>query len=206
MHNIIQFQHEKSVEVIYTDVLDSRNALTKREKRMLVVFIIIYVAFVIGHVTLVILSYRLESLDGTEENRIVYLILSFYFGVIATQAGLFCSLMFKLKKQHNLEYHLNKRAFFLMFGISISSMAILASRIIVYYKIRNENASHYFEDFCRYLEKKMSPDHHHRHESNDIQHFIIMDKLFDTLSFNLELKILLLANAVILVKNPFDIL
>ena len=33
-----------------------------------------------------------------------------------------------------------------------------------------------------------------------------MDKMFDTLSFNLELKIILLANAVIMVKNPFDIL
>lgn len=158
MHNIIQFQHEKRVEEIYTTALNSKNSLTRKERRMLLAFKLILFVFAIGHVTLVVLSYRLKSLHGSEENNIVFLILSFYFGIIATQSYLFCSLMIKLKKWHNLEYHLNKRAFFLMFGISVMSMAILGSRIIVYYKIRNENASHYFEDFCQYLEKKMFPE------------------------------------------------
>ena len=51
---------------------------------MLVAFKLILVIFVIGHVTLVILSYQHDKKgDGEEEDNIVFLILFFYFGIVA---------------------------------------------------------------------------------------------------------------------------
>lgn len=53
---------------------------------MLVAFKLILVIFVIGHVTLVILSYQQHKSHGNvteEEDKIVFLILFFYFGIVA---------------------------------------------------------------------------------------------------------------------------
>ena len=99
--------------------------------------------------------------------------------------------MCNLRKYHNLEYNLNKRAFWSIFVLSFLSLSITNLRIYVY----------------KYHEESLEQDMCGRHKFHSIHSWHrILDIIYDNFVFNMQFHNLVLAFAFIKWKNTFDML
>ena len=144
MHNIINFQMNLKVEEIYTLLLEKNNRFRISEICIAIFSAILISIVVVGYPILIYLSYTEgEFIDLFVANSIMIYNMTAH----VLQILIFCSLLFNLKKYHNLEYQLNSKSLLIIFLVTFINRTILNVRIL-WQKEAFGYSNHAKDDFC----------------------------------------------------------